>query len=156
LQKFTGTIVFVSHDRYFLENVATRVFEIENGEVRIYPGNYADYLWRKQGGAEQTPTLNDVLIGVPPAVPIPMPSAAPPAKRINPMKLQQMRNQAKEMEDRIAELESEIQTGELALSNYPGPDEALKLVELLAARRQELEDVMNRWEDVSQQIEATA
>ena len=72
------------------------------------------------------------------------------------MKLKQMQNQAKEMEDRIAALESEIQTGELALSNYPGSDEAVKLVELLAARRQELEDVMNRWEDVSQQIEATA
>jgi ATP-binding cassette subfamily F protein 3 len=156
LQKFTGTIVFVSHDRYFLENVATRVFEIADGEVRIYPGNYADYLWRKQGGAEQTPTLDDVLIGVPPAVPIAMPSPAPAAKRINPMKLQQMRKQAKEMEDRIAGLERDIQAGELALSNYPGVDEAVKLIAQIAAQREELEDVMNRWEDVSQQIEATA
>ncbi|HEX4227133.1 MAG TPA: ABC-F family ATP-binding cassette domain-containing protein [Bryobacteraceae bacterium] len=156
LQKFTGTIVFVSHDRYFLENVATRVFEISDGEVRIYPGNYADYLWRKQGGAEQTPTLDDVLIGVPPAVPIPMPSQAPTAKRINPMKLQQMRKQAKEMEDRIAQLEREIQAGELALSSYPGADEAVKLVAQIAAQREELEGVMSRWEEVSQQIEATA
>ena len=148
--------MFVSHDRYFLENVATRVFEIADGEVRIYPGNYADYLWRKQGGAEQTPTLDDVLIGVPPAVPIPMPSQAPAAKRINPMKLQQMREQAKEMEDRIARLEREIQAGELALSNYPGADEAVKLIAQIAGQRQELEDVMSRWEDVSQQIEATA
>ena len=156
LQKFTGTIVFVSHDRYFLENLATRVFEIADGEVRIYPGNYADYLWRKQGGAEQTPTLDDVLIGVPPAVPIPMPSQTPAAKRINPMKLQQMREQAKNMEDRIAGLEREIQAGELALSNYPGADEAVKLIAQIAGQRQELEDVMSRWEDVSQQIEATA
>jgi ATP-binding cassette subfamily F protein 3 len=156
LQKFTGTIVFVSHDRYFLENVATRVFEIADGEVRIYPGNYADYLWRKQGGAEQTPTLDDVLIGVPPAVPIPMPPPAPAAKRINPLKLQQMRKQAKEMEDRIAELEREIQAGELALSSYPGADEAVQLVAQIAAQREELEGVMSGWEEVSQQIEATA
>ena len=37
LEKFTGTMVFVSHDRYFLEHVATRVFEIDNGEVRSIP-----------------------------------------------------------------------------------------------------------------------
>ena len=39
----------------------------------------ADYLWRKQGGPAQTPTLDDVLIGVPPAEPIPMPQRASPA-----------------------------------------------------------------------------
>jgi ATP-binding cassette subfamily F protein 3 len=155
LQTFTGTIVFVSHDRYFLENVATRVFEIADGEVRIFPGNYADYLWRKQGGPEQTPTLSDVLIGVPPAIPIAMPAPAQ-AKRINPMKLKQMQDQAKQLEDRIAELEREIQTGELALSNFPGVDEAVKLSAQLEGQRRELESVMSRWEDVSHQIEATA
>ena len=65
LEKFTGTVVFVSHDRYFIEHLATRVFEIADGEVRVFPGNYDDYLWRKEGGHEKTPTLDDVLIGVP-------------------------------------------------------------------------------------------
>ena len=37
-QKFTGTVVFVSHDRYFIDKLATRVFEIGDGQVRIYPG----------------------------------------------------------------------------------------------------------------------
>ena len=46
---FTGTVVFVSHDRYFIDKLATRVFEIEDGEVRVFPGNYEDYLWRKSG-----------------------------------------------------------------------------------------------------------
>jgi hypothetical protein len=84
-----------------------------------------------------------------------MPSP-PAAKRINPLKLLQMRNQAKQMEDRIAELEREIEVAELALSNYPGADEAVRLSAKLEAQRQELEGVMNRWEEVSQQIEATA
>ena len=44
LQNYNGTVVFVSHDRYFIENLATRVFEIGEGEVRVFPGNYADYL----------------------------------------------------------------------------------------------------------------
>src|SRR5450755_4234408 len=49
LEKYTGTVVFVSHDRYFIDKLATRVFEIGGGEVQIFPGNYEDYLWRKEG-----------------------------------------------------------------------------------------------------------
>src|SRR5947208_5411847 len=52
LSKYTGTVVFVSHDRYFIDKLATRVFEIGSGRVEVYPGNYEDFLWRKQGGAE--------------------------------------------------------------------------------------------------------
>jgi len=51
LQDFTGTVVFVSHDRYFIDKLATRVFEVGDGQVHVFPGNYEDYLWRKQGGA---------------------------------------------------------------------------------------------------------
>src|SRR3982750_2172225 len=96
LEKFTGPLVFVSHDRYFIENLATRVFEIGEGEVRVFPGNYTDYLWRKSGGGQQEPTLDDVLIGVTPAVPIPMPSPTP-AKRLNPIRLKQMEEQARQL-----------------------------------------------------------
>ncbi len=110
LEKFTGTIVFVSHDRYFIENLATRVFEIAEGEVRVFPGNYHDYLWRKAGKHEETPTLSDVLIGVPPAVPIAMPPPATPAKRVNPLKLKQLEHQAKTLEDQIASLENDDST----------------------------------------------
>src|SRR4051812_2087995 len=53
LQNFTGTVVFVSHDRYFIDKLATRVFEIGSGRVEVFPGNYEDYLWRKQ--AQATP-----------------------------------------------------------------------------------------------------
>ena len=60
LMKYTGTVVFVSHDRYFIDKLATRVFEIGEGKVEIFPGNYEDYLWRKQGGQHVAPTLDDV------------------------------------------------------------------------------------------------
>src|SRR6202040_3438483 len=50
LQDYHGTVVFVSHDRYFLDKLATRVIEVEDGKVRVYPGNYEDYVWRKSGG----------------------------------------------------------------------------------------------------------
>jgi ATP-binding cassette subfamily F protein 3 len=157
LEKFTGTLVFVSHDRYFIENLATRVFEIGEGEVRVFPGNYADYLWRKSGGAEQEPTLKDVLIGVPPAVPIPMPNPLPsPAKRVNPIRLKQMEDQAKQLENRIADLEAQIQQSELAFSDFVGAEEAMRLSHLLETQRAELDRAMAEWEQVTQQIEATA
>jgi len=55
LQKFTGTVVFVSHDRYFIDKLATRVFEIGEGRVEVFPGNYEDYLWRKEGKGNAPP-----------------------------------------------------------------------------------------------------
>ncbi len=157
LEKFTGTVVFVSHDRYFMEHLATRVFEIADGEVRVFPGNYADYLWRKSGGHEESPTLKDVLIGVPPAIPIEMPSpATASAKRVNPMKMKQMREQAQTLENRIAELEASIQGAELQLSDFVDATQATRLSNTLESQRAELERVMGEWEQVTEQIEATA
>ena len=53
LSDYTGTVVFVSHDRYFIDKLATRVFEVGDGRVEVYPGNYEDYRWRKEGGAAE-------------------------------------------------------------------------------------------------------
>ncbi|MDE1154605.1 MAG: ABC-F family ATP-binding cassette domain-containing protein [Acidobacteriaceae bacterium] len=50
IRDFTGTVIFVSHDRYFIDALATRVFEVEDKRLHIYPGNYEDYLFRKAGG----------------------------------------------------------------------------------------------------------
>src|SRR5579864_7009898 len=69
LMEYTGTVVFVSHDRYFIDKLATRVFEIGGGKVEIFPGNYEDYLWRKQGGREkQNETIREHLRAAEPAV----------------------------------------------------------------------------------------
>ncbi len=50
VHNFSGTVLFVSHDRYFIDGLATRVFEVEERRVHIYPGNYEDYMHRKTGG----------------------------------------------------------------------------------------------------------
>jgi len=44
LVEFPGTILFASHDRYLLTRVANRVIELDNGEIRFYPGGYEYYL----------------------------------------------------------------------------------------------------------------
>jgi ATP-binding cassette subfamily F protein 3 len=44
LQQFTGTLIMVSHDRYFLRSLVNRVFEIDHGQMRIFEGDYDYYL----------------------------------------------------------------------------------------------------------------
>lgn len=48
IQNFEGTVALVSHDRHFLRQIATRVFEIDHGALRIYEGNYDYYLSKKK------------------------------------------------------------------------------------------------------------
>ena len=51
LAAFTGTVIFVSHDRYFIDRLATRVLEVEGGTVTSHEGNYEDYLRWKEAQA---------------------------------------------------------------------------------------------------------
>jgi ATP-binding cassette subfamily F protein 3 len=48
LARFTGTICFVSHDRSFMDAIATKVVEVRDGRVKTYLGSYSDYLWKKE------------------------------------------------------------------------------------------------------------
>src|SRR5690606_38355012 len=48
LASLRGTVAFVTHDRYFLDNVATTMVELSRGSVSVYAGNYTDYLLAKE------------------------------------------------------------------------------------------------------------
>ncbi|MDY3250265.1 MAG: ABC-F family ATP-binding cassette domain-containing protein [Candidatus Choladocola sp.] len=47
LNDFRGAIIMITHDRYFLDSIATRIVEIDHGKLYSYPGNYAEYLMLK-------------------------------------------------------------------------------------------------------------
>ena len=47
LEDYGGTLIFVSHDRYFVEKLANKIIEIGHGEALVYPGTYAEFLWSK-------------------------------------------------------------------------------------------------------------
>jgi ATP-binding cassette subfamily F protein 3 len=47
LQRYQGTVLLVSHDRFFLRNITNRVFEVDNGVIRVYNGGYQYYLDEK-------------------------------------------------------------------------------------------------------------
>ena len=48
LADYGGTLIFVSHDRYFVERLATKIVEVGGGQAVLFPGTYAEFLWRKE------------------------------------------------------------------------------------------------------------
>src|SRR5271165_54738 len=176
LEKYTGTVVFVSHDRYFIDKLATRVFEIGDGKVELYPGNYEDYLWRKQGGAaRQTAALENELVGelsaarsadhrgaasaakeeadvsVSPAngdAPR-QESADSKAKRLNPIKRKQMEDRLHEIEEEITRTEAAIALCETQLQSFVSVDETQRQTQELARHKTDLQSLMREWEELS-------
>jgi ATP-binding cassette subfamily F protein 3 len=157
IANFSGTVLFVSHDRYFIDGLATRVFEVEDRRVHIYPGNYEDYLWRKQGGPEKVAeSLKPVSVVVPAPQPVaPEPSAALKiaAKKLNPIKLKMLEDEVSETETRVLELEEQIAAAEAASGVYTTAEEAQRVAAELARLRAEQEVVLARWEDLGTQLE---
>src|SRR5229473_1704755 len=157
LVKYTGTVVFVSHDRYFIDKLATRVFEIGEGKVEVYPGNYEDYLWRKQGGsAKQDETIRQQLSRAEPAqTPSNGNQAAAPAaegsktKRLNPIKRKKMEDRVHALEEEIARAEAAIALCETQLQSFVSAEETQRQTQELARRKNDLQSLMKEWEELS-------
>jgi ATP-binding cassette, subfamily F, member 3 len=168
LSKYTGTVVFVSHDRYFIDKLATRVFEIGGGNVDVYPGNYEDFLWRKQGGAEKLQEQVSATAAHRPeggnghvgtgtlARPAEQSSSDgdKTAKRLNPIKRKQMQERASELEEQISELEHHIALCEAGLQNFVSADETMRLTRELDQHRADLTQRIAEWEQIGQELEA--
>jgi len=160
LSKYIGTVVFVSHDRYFIDKLATRVFEIGGGRVEVYPGNYEDFLWRKQGGAEQL--QQQVAASARKAAPSngnAMANAvthSPPedksAKRLNPIRRKQMQDRAQELEEQISGLERAIASCETSLQNFVSAEETSRLTHELEQNRADLQERIAEWEQIGQEL----
>jgi len=180
LLKYTGTVVFVSHDRYFIDKLATRVFEVGDGRVEIFPGNYEDYLWRKQGGQRVEPTLDDVpgivkakeAVGAP-LLPDPGRSgnATQPTsskdgngtaanteqtkKRLNPIKRKQMEERIQGLEGEISRTEDEIARLETALQSFVSAEESQRQSQELEQRKASHANLIAEWEGLSQELEVS-
>jgi ATP-binding cassette subfamily F protein 3 len=168
LQKFTGTVVFVSHDRYFIDKLATRVFEIGDGRVEVFPGNYEDYLLRKEGkevtaansngssSSASNASKSAPAIAATSANRNDAPTSADPdakQKRLNPIKLKQMKERLQEVEEEIARFESAIALAETALQNFVSVEETQRQTDLLNRAKSDLERAMNEWEELGQLLE---
>src|SRR3954469_16367839 len=58
LVDYGGTLIFVSHDRYFVERLATKIIEVGHGSAVMYPGTYAEFLWHKTHPEGQVTTTD--------------------------------------------------------------------------------------------------
>jgi ATP-binding cassette subfamily F protein 3 len=154
---YTGTVVFVSHDRYFIDKLATRVFEVGEGKVEVYPGNYEDYRWRKEGGAEKLQeTVSRSTMIAQPVNGNKNEAAAPDdakSKRLNPIKRKQMEDRVKELEAEISHAETAIAECEAALQTFVSVEETTRVTQALDSRRAELQSHLAEWEELGQALE---
>jgi ATP-binding cassette subfamily F protein 3 len=143
--------VFVSHDRYFIDKLATRVFEIEGGKLEDFPGNYEDYLWQKERRAsgEAFAAGN----GQPASAAATGKSA--PAKKTNPMVIRKMEERREELEAKIASCEKEINTYELELANFKSAEESKRVAALLNEHRTRLAKMTKDWEGLAATLEGS-
>src|SRR3954467_2636948 len=157
LEKFSGTVVFVSHDRYFIDKLATRIFEVADGAVHVFPGNYEDYRWRKEN-AGAAAALSHPSAKPKDAAPESGPANGDPskAKRLNPIKLKQMQERCAELEEEIEEHESRLQDLETALLTFISVEETARLSRELKENRATLDKLLKEWEETSQLIAAQA
>ena len=178
LMKYTGTVVFVSHDRYFIDKLATRVFAVGDGKVEIFPGNYEDYLWRKEGGQHVAPTLEDVpglelvaeASAVMPSVPKHGTNSQPkngdgsaptsvtvdaPKKRLNPIKRKQMEDRVTELEEGISRAEDQIARLETALQSFVSAEETQRQSTELVQQKATHARMIHEWEGLSQELEVS-
>jgi ATP-binding cassette subfamily F protein 3 len=163
LMKYAGTVVFVSHDRYFIDKLATRVFEIGDGKVEVYPGNYEDYLWRKQGGnKKQDESIRQQLKAVEPApekpsngnqVPADAANAAK-AKRMNPIKRKKMEDRIHELEAEISRAETLIAQCETAMQDFVSAEESQRQAEELDRQKTAHATFLSEWEELSEALQA--
>ena len=153
LRKFTGTIVFVSHDRYFIDKLATRIFEIEGGKLEDYPGNYEDYLWQKQrAGTEAADS------GAKRRSPEPGASGRPGeqqkrAKKTNPSSIRKMEKDRDELEEQISRSEAEITSLELELGHFKSAEESIRIAGAIETLRARLKETTKLWEELVVKLE---
>jgi len=114
LENFTGALIVVSHDRYFIDRIAENVILVEDGAAEVYSGNYTELVERFKGNA-----------GVPPAVlpasrrqePVAPPPPPPPVRPPSPdhadrTEQRQRAKKIKKIDDEIAQLEARINSAE--------------------------------------------
>ena len=130
LLDFQGTIVFVSHDRYFIDAIATRLWSVEAGQVTTHLGNYTDFERRRQRAALRAATSE--------------PAVARPGKPARQRSVQPVA--VDDVETQISQLEIELRQVEEALADHQTYDDPAKVAELSRAHQEASERLRNLYE----------
>ena len=179
LEDFGGTLIFVSHDRYFVDKLATKVIEIGDGKAVVYPGTYEEWLWSKKqreaAESSQTPAVKAVKAPArgqsaarsqTPAANLP-PAETATAESYEDRKKREadarrarkasdgLRKRVEELEARIAQHETAIKEIEAQMSApgfYDRHDLAQPVIDKHQTLMWEVGDLMNQWEALQTEL----
>ena len=151
LQKYTGTLILVSHDREFLEGLVDKVFDFRNGQVKEYLSGIDDYLAQIKAGSFREVEKGNSLAA--PKEEKPIEVKIEQAKRVLSFeeekeqkrlknKLSRIESEISEFETKVADLEKKLHSGS---QNQAELDNYSKL-------KTDLDNKMLEWEEVSEQI----
>ncbi|MFL5759079.1 MAG: ribosomal protection-like ABC-F family protein [Thermomicrobiales bacterium] len=144
---FDGTILFVSHDRYFIDRLATRIWAIEDGKIKTYLGNYSDY--QRQLGHISEPQR--------PVEPKPEPAPKhEPSGAVQDGKLLKSLTQAEREIGRLEGKLNEISDALTVASIDADVDGVARLGVEYARTQTELEQTYANWEELTAQLETMA
>ncbi len=160
IENYSGTVLFVSHDRYFLDRLATRVLEVNDGEVTSYPGSFPEYLRDRAangaaGSAEPLPVKSPAAMQADAASTssgsLDLPQAS--VRRLNPIRLRQIEERCAFLEEEVPRLEAAIATTEAELARFVSAEETQRQSNLLEALRAQLAAAIAEWEETMQVLE---
>ena len=165
LEDYGGTLIFVSHDRYFVEELATKIIEVGHGEAIVYPGTYTEFLWSKEqqeNPKSQLPNPKSPKGPKPEARSpkpvesrVPNPEAREARKRQDAERKKKLRaadalqKRISDLESRIAEREAQVKELEATMAT-PGFYKNLEAAKPVTDRHQalmwEVGDLIAQWE----------
>jgi ATP-binding cassette, subfamily F, member 3 len=162
LGAFTGALIVVSHDRYFIDRVAENIILVEDGHGEVYSGNYSDLVERMKSGGQAPPP-------VPPKIEAPKRTGGAPVLHKQPVDRaeQKKRNKRiKKIDEEIAQLESRIAAAEgererndqlLCTEEVYRDGDKMKKIQARNADLKAMIDLLYRkWEELSREKETTA
>lgn len=150
LQQYEGTFIVVSHDRYFLDHVANKIWFIEDKQIKEYPGTYQEY---EEWSAKRQPktVAKEEKKTVKQEVPKTKTTPTEDTKKL----LQKKNKELTALEQRIAEKENEIKTLEALLTDASVYSDAIKLQEATRnynSAKAEYEKMQHEWESLAEEI----
>ena len=153
LVDYGGTLIFVSHDRYFVDRLATKVLEIGDGDAVLYPGTYEEFRWssqqRSQPAKQPSPEPGPRRRGPTPSTPAAGHKTAQAHARRHQRRLKTLQARISDLEERITERETTVKQLEEEMGQsgfYDDESAARKTISRHQTLMWEVGDLMNQWE----------
>lgn len=153
LRSFDGTIVFVSHDRYFIRGLATKVIEIKGGKSRYFHGDYDYYRYRISGEDEPAPEKQNSEDSRKTPSKVQLDRKEQKARQARIRKLQRTEEQLLEKVEKMDERKKLIQSQMSSPEVYINGQKVKTLAEELELLSKEEEEKTEEWHAISEELE---